>query len=447
MTMGASGTSNPIIERFDAAIERLPIAGRRVVVAFSGGLDSTLLLHVLDRAKVAGSLAAIHIDHGLHDDSPAWSAHCAAIAEALGIELITRSLKLKPVPGQSLEAIAREARYTAFADAIGPGDVVVTAHHADDQLETVLLRLLRGTGVRGLTAIHALSPLGDGWLARPMLGFLRADIEAQAKHLGLNWLEDPSNVDTRFDRNLLRADVLPVLHERWPQAGVTASRLARQMAEAEIVLSEVAAGDLAVANGLERIPVSHLATLSEPRLNNALRYAVRALGLPVPNSVQLGELRRSLDARDDAEVVVRWPGAEARVYRRKLYLLPSTNPEPAETGRIDTDRAFSFAEGELRLVATDEYGIPDLWAREGLDVAFRGGGERFRPRGSRHHKSLKQWFQEAGIVPWMRSTVPLLYHKDVLVAIGDICLADDLPQSAGDGPFWRPVWSGHARLR
>ena len=445
--MGVPGRSSAIIECFDAAIERLPIADRRVMVAFSGGLDSTLLLHVLQSSKAAGSLAAIHVDHGLHEDSGAWSAHCAAVADSLGIELITRALELKPVPGQSIEAIARDARYAAFADVIDPGDVVVTAHHADDQLETVLLRLLRGTGVRGLTAIHALGPLGDGWLARPLLEFPSADIEAEARHLGLNWLEDPSNTDTRFDRNFLRAEVLPVLRERWPQAGVTASRLARQMAEAEIVLSEVAAGDIAVANGIERIPVSLLATLSKPRLNNALRHAVRSLGLPVPNASQLSELRRSLGARDDAEVVVRWPGAEARIYRQQLYLLPPANPLPMETGRIDTERAFSFAEGELRLVATEGYGIPDLWARQGFDVAFRCGGERFRPRGSQHHKSLKQWFQEAGIVPWMRSTVPLLYRSDVLIAVGDICLADELPQASGDGPFWRPVWSGHARLR
>ena len=445
--MRDSGTSSSFSDRFDAAVERLSIAGHSVVVAFSGGLDSTLLLHALNRSKSSASLKAIHIDHGLYADSADWSAHCALVAKSLDIELVTRKLELTQAPGQSLEAVAREARYAALADAIGLGDVVVTAHHADDQLETVLMRMLRGTGVRGLTAIHATMPFGDGVLARPLLDFTRAEIEAEATRLGLGWLEDPSNADTRFDRNFVRARILPALRERWPQAAVTASRLARQMAEAESVLGEVAAADLAPAAGLERISVDLLTALSEPRLNNVLRHAVREQHLPVPNAVQLAELRRALVAREDSEVVVRWPGAEARIYRRKLYLLLPAESEASKTGRIDTGSIFSLADGELCLVAAEAYGIPDRWARNGLDVAFRAGGERFRPQGSQHHKLLKQWFQEAGIVPWMRATVPLLYHGDELVAVADICLADNLPQGEGDGPFWRPVWSSRPQLQ
>lgn len=445
--MGASDTSAAFTERFAAAVDRLPIAGRRVLVAFSGGLDSTVLLHALHRAGVARAIAAVHVDHGLHDDSAAWSAHCADSARALGIEFIGRRIELPSTGGESLEAVAREARYAVLAAAVGPGEVAVTAHHADDQLETVLLRLMRGTGVRGLTAIHALAPLGGGWLARPLLDFSRAEIEAEARRLGLHWLEDPSNTDMRFDRNVLRARVLPALHERWPKAGTAASRLARQMAQADTVLDDVAAADLAAADELECIPVDLLLALTDPRCNNALRYAVRALGLPVPSAGQLAELKRALEAREDAEAVVGWPGTEARVYRRRLYLKAPSQRRALEPGRIDASTAFVFAQGELELVAADGYGIPDRWARKGLEVGFRRGGERFRPRGSRHHKTLKHWFQEAGIVPWMRSTVPLLYHDERIVAVADICLADDLPHDRGDAPFWRPLWRGHPRLR
>lgn len=445
--MGDSETSDAFTERFVAALERLPVAGRRALVAFSGGLDSTLLLHLLHRCGIADQVVAVHVDHGLHDDSRAWSAHCADVARALGVELIARRVELEPMPGQSLEAVAREARYSILAAAAGRGDVVLTAHHADDQLETVLLRLMRGTGVRGLTAIHAVDSLGDGWLARPLLEFTRAEIEREARHLGLGWLEDPSNADLRFDRNFLRARVLPALRERWPGAGPAAARLARQMAEAETVLGEVAAADLAVADELECIAVDLLLPLSKPRLRNALRHAVRALGLPVPTAGQLAELARALDAREDAEVVVSWPGAEARIFRRRLYLGQPADARPPEPGRVDVSTAFACPQGELRLVAADDYGIPDRWARSGLDVDFRQGGERFRPRGSRHHKTLKHWFQEAGIVPWMRQIVPLLYHDDEIVAVADLCLADDLPHVKTDGPFWRPLWHGHDRLR
>jgi tRNA(Ile)-lysidine synthase len=421
-------------------------AKRPVFVAFSGGLDSTLLLHALKHSRAIASLTAIHVDHGLHADSAAWSARCADVAASLDVAFVMRKLDPLEASGRSLEAVAREARYAALAGVIGTGDVVATAHHADDQLETVLLRLLRGTGVRGLTAIHPSMPFADGMLVRPLLEFTRAEIEAEATRLGLEWLEDPSNADTRFDRNYLRERILPGLRERWPQAGVTAARLARQMAEAESVLGDTAAADLAQVSDIRRIPIDLLTGLSEPRLNNLLRYAIRERGLPVPNATQLAELRRALDVRGDAGLVVAWPGAEARVYRRKLYLLPPAEPGASKSGRIDLSSAFSLGDSELRLVASEAYGIPDRWARTGLDVAFRAGGERFRPAGSRHHKLLKHWFQEAGIVPWLRNTVPLLYHDDELIAVADICLADDLPQTAGDGPFWRPVWDSRPPL-
>jgi tRNA(Ile)-lysidine synthase len=449
--MGASRKSEAraFAARFARALTRLVGSEppRRWLVAFSGGLDSTLLLHALVRAESAVPIVAIHIDHGLHADSAEWSAHCARVAAALGVEFIARELRLEPDAGRSLEARARDARYAALTAQVGHGDVVLTAHHADDQLETVLFRLVRGTGVRGLTAIHARQALGAGRLVRPLLEFTRAEVRSEAVVLGLDWLEDPSNADTRFDRNLLRAECLPPLLARWPQAGVVANRLARLMGEAESVLADVAADDLASAEDAARIPVERLTALSEARRNNALRHAVRRLGLPVPNATQLAGLGRALAARDDAETAVRWPGAEARIYRRRLYLLAPPERTVQDPARLSADRALAFAGGELRLVATDDYGIPDRWARDGLDVAFRTGGERFRPYRSPHHKPLKQWFQERGIVPWMRGRIPLLFHDDRLVAVGDLGLADALPQSADDAPFWRPVWTGHPRLR
>ncbi|HEY5666743.1 MAG TPA: tRNA lysidine(34) synthetase TilS, partial [Gammaproteobacteria bacterium] len=425
--MAASDTTDTFSDRFQTAVAREPFAGRRVVVALSGGLDSTLLLHAFRRANVAAPLVAMHVDHGLHADSADWSAHCAELADSLGVALTTRKLELEPQPGQSVEAVAREARYRVFAESLGPGDVLVTAHHADDQLETVLLRMLRGTGVRGLTAIHALGRLGDGWLARPLLPFTRAELEAEARRRGLRWLEDPTNVDTRFDRNFLRADVLPALRERWPKAGVMASRLALQMTEAETVLDEIAAADLGAAESLDRIPLALLTSLSDSRLNNALRHAVRGAGLPVPSRAQLAELRQALAAREDASVLVSWPGAEARIFRQTLYLGLPRAEAPPPAGRIDADSTYSFAEGELRLVVAEDYGIPDRWARDGLEVGFRQGGERFRPEGSAQHKTLKKWCQERGIVPWMRGLLPLLFHDDELIAVADLCLASDVP--------------------
>jgi tRNA(Ile)-lysidine synthase len=237
------------------------------------------------------------------------------------------------------------------------------------------------------------------------------------------------------------------LLERWPQAGLLANRMAGHMLEAEQLLDEVAAGDLADCDDLERIGVERLRGLSSARRDNALRYAIRALGLPVPTAVQLTELGQALSARADAAPRVAWPGAEARVYRQHLYLGVPMQLRGSEARELAVGTTAMLGQGELRLVAAPGYGVPDRWAREGLSIRYRAGGERFRPHASRHHTSLKHWFQDAGIVPWMRQHVPLLYHGDRLVAVADLCLADDLPQSAADAPFWHPVWTGHERLR
>jgi len=450
--MGWSATteSADFAARVDAALSRLhvdEIGPRRLLVAFSGGVDSTVLLHVLKRVRPGAAITAVHFDHGLHPDSAAWSRHCRAAAELLRVDFIERRLALDSATGASVEALAREARYAALGSLAGPGDVVLTAHHADDQLETVLLRILRGTGVRGLAAIHGDSTCGGGRLVRPLLDLTRAEIEAEARRRGLDWLEDPSNQDTRFDRNFLRRECLPRLRERWPAAGLMANRLARQMTEAESLLDELAAGDLAACDDPGRISLALLEPLSDARRNNVLRHALARVALPMPGAAQLAELGRALEARRDAATLVRWPGVEARVYRQTLYLLPPRRPAGAMQGRVDTGGACQVAEGELSLVPADSYGIPDRWARQGLRVSLREGGERFRPRGHRRHKALKQWFQEQGIVPWMRARVPLIYADDRLVAIGDLELADELPQAQNDAPFWRPRWTGHAPLR
>ena len=450
MGWSVSTESAAFAARVSAALSRLAVdeaARERCLVAFSGGVDSTVLLHVLQRVRPRAAITAVHFDHGLHPDSASWSRQCRAVAEKLGVGFAERRFALDAASGASVEALAREARYAALAALAGPTDVVLTAHHADDQLETVLLRILRGTGVRGLAAIHAESTCGRGRLVRPLLELTRAEIEAEARRLGLVWLEDPSNQDARFDRNFLRRECLPRLRERWPSAGITATRLARQMAEAEGLLDELASVDLAACDDLGRIPLALLEPLSLARRNNALRHALVRLALPLPGAAQLAELERALEARRDAAVLVRWPGVEARVYRQTLYLLPPRAPAGTTEGRVDTAGACRVAEGELTLVPADDYGIPDRWARQGLRVALREGGERFRPRGHRRHKALKQWFQEQGIVPWMRARVPLIYVDDRLVAIADLELADELPHAQNDAPFWRPHWSGHAPLR
>ena len=237
-------------ERLRAALDRaLQDAGATpsgYCVALSGGLDSTVLAAAL-AAPGAGrerTPRAIHVDHGLHPDSPQWSAHCRGLAERLGVPCEIAAVDARPAAGESPEAAARAARYAALAARLQPGEVLLTAHHGDDQLETVLLQWLRGGGLSAVAGMRPVTPFAAGWLARPLLGFTRAELEAWARAQGLAWLEDPSNADRRFDRNYLRIEILPRLRARWPAAAVTVARVAEQAAETMDVAAEVAVADL-----------------------------------------------------------------------------------------------------------------------------------------------------------------------------------------------------------
>ena len=214
-------------------------------IAFSGGLDSTVLLHLLAdyaRSHSTPPLHAIHIHHGLQPAADAWPAHCKAVCDRLGIELSI--VHIQVAPGASLEQAARDARYAAFRRILGPGEVLFTGQHREDQAETLLFRLLRGAGLRGLAAMPAQRQLGQGSLARPLLTCSRQQLHDYAQTHGLIWIEDPSNRDTAFARNFLRNDVFPVLQKRWPQASQNLARCAAHLGEAQGLLDELAEGDL-----------------------------------------------------------------------------------------------------------------------------------------------------------------------------------------------------------
>jgi tRNA(Ile)-lysidine synthase len=443
-----SNESAEFLERLRAALERLPLPGAvpRYAVAFSGGVDSTVLLAAMVRLVGGERVVAFHVDHALHHESGRWAERCARAAAALGVAF--QSARVTIPEGSEHggpEAAARTARYEALRELLRPGEVVLTAHHGDDQLETVLLRLLRGSGVRGLTGIHELAPFGPGHLARPMLEFTRAEIAAQALRWNLTWIEDPANTTLRFDRSYLRSRVLPALHERWPAAQRAASRLARQMADAEELLEDIAADDTREIADLHRVPCAHVRTLSPARQANLLRFVIRTLDLPMPSSQHLDQLRAAiLREHDGGRALVTWPGAAAHLYREHVYLLPTTALSTGRSapGELAVGREWQGSSGALRLVQA-EAGFPDEWARSGIDVRFREGGERFRPANHRHSKTLKHWFQENGIVPWMRDRIPLLFRQQTLVGVADLWISEEAQSAASQGPKWRAEWSGH----
>ena len=424
-----------------------------LAVAFSGGIDSRVLLEGCHRLELGLPLRALHVDHGLQAESSSWAQHCRKAAGALGIDFEVASVTVHADAGQSVEAAAREARYAALGALLSPGEMLLTAHHEDDQLETVLLRLVRGAGVRGLRGVLERGRLAGGYVGRPLLAFSKTEIADAANRWGLDWIEDPSNRDERFDRNFLRANLLPVLQQRWPSVARTVSRAARQMVDAEEILSEAAEADAAGIVDHSRIPIVQLINLSTARQRNLLRHMLKTNELPLPSAKQLEEVLSALAVqRPDAQACVSWPGADARVHGGHLYLMRSL-PAPSSSdaiGSVDPGRPWTGPEGRLTLVAATDPSeatvFPDAWAAAGLSVRFRRGGERFRPQGSAHERALKKLLQEAGIVPWMRSRIPLLYHDEELVGVGDLWVCDRARGASKSEKAWKVRWSEHPPL-
>ncbi|MDG4553291.1 MAG: tRNA lysidine(34) synthetase TilS [Candidatus Competibacter sp.] len=396
---------------------------RHLIVGYSGGMDSHALLHLLATHRHCWperTLAAVYVDHGLQTVSARWGEHCARTCGELGVPFRVLRIDARSAPGESPEAAARRARYAALAAELGPDAALLTAHHRDDQAETLLLQLLRGAGPHGLAAMPTASRLGSGWLLRPLLDVDRADLRVHAFEHGLHWIEDGSNADTDFDRNYLRHRILPLLRERWPAVGRNLARSARWCAETADWLDADADADLArvAAQRPDTLRIPALRELGEPRQRNALRRWLRRLGLPVPDARQLRHILHDvLTAARDRQPCIRWPGGEVRRYRNTLYAMPPLPPH--DTRQTLVWRTTTAADwppldlpglGTLRLRATRGEGLrAETLAGAALTIRFRQGGERFRPVGRRHGQELKKLLQEAGIPPWERDRLPLLY--------------------------------------
>jgi tRNA(Ile)-lysidine synthase len=415
-------------------------------VAFSGGTDSTALLHAAatrpDHAP--GTLRAIHIDHGLHPDSPLWAEHCRRICHTLGVPLVVRCLNLEPIPGESLEATAREARYRALAKVLRPGDLMLTAHNQDDQAETLLLALLRGSGVHGLAAMPREAGLGRGRLVRPLLDVPRATLEKYVRAFGLSWIEDPSNASDRMDRNYLRNGVVPLLRARWPGFSATLSRSAAHCAEAAQLVDGLASELMDVCAGAHpgTLGIRALMALERSRCKVVLRLWLRRRGFALPDRRHLARiLDEVLPARADADPLVAWFGCEVRRYRDDLFAL---DPLPPSPGALTIGRAPSGTPPVLELPP----GLGWLQWEDTSDGSELAPTVRFglteqtcRPRPTSRQRTLKNLFQEAGIPRWLRPYVPLVFSGDILIAVAGVCGCHDASRDQTTHEV--PQWHGH----
>ncbi|MFV8817680.1 tRNA lysidine(34) synthetase TilS [Haliea sp. E17] len=400
-------------------------AAPRWFVAFSGGLDSTVLLHLLSRwqtgREAMPELCALHINHQLQDAAADWAEHCRVFCQGLGVPLrvLEATVTLR---GKGLEAAAREARYALLAGQLGPGEVLFTAHHLDDQVETFFLRLLRGAGIEGLSAMPAQRALGKGSLVRPLLACSREQLEDYARRHQLPWVDDPSNADPALDRNFLRREVLPRFGERWPAYRQAVARAATHMAEARSRLLQGLPPVLEVASALgdPGIELTELLDQDPATAAALLREWLRGLGCAAPDQSLLAEFLRQLrESSAEANPLLDAGDYRLQRYRGSIYLLP-------EEGALPDGLTLVPGAGAVTVGGVGELALRPCAAGfclrpgESVDLRWRRGGERCRPLGRSAGASLKQLAQEAGVPPWWRSRLPLVYLGDELLAVGGL---------------------------
>lgn len=416
-----------------------------LAVALSGGLDSMVLLRLAHAwAREEGvPLHAFHVHHGLSPHADDWLAHCERVCAGLGIVFDFRRVSIgKDKSGT--EAAARRLRYAALGEMCrehGAG-VLLTAHHLDDQAETVLLQLLRGSGPAGLSGMdganRAPGLLGSAELvmARPLLSQARMALEAYAGEQGLAWVEDESNRDPRYARNALRHQVMPALASGFPGFQERIARSAAHAASAQRLLDELAAQDLAASLDGDALDLARIAGLSPDRIHNLLRHLFTVRGLAMPSTAWLGEMVAQLfSAREDAQLKVTHPGCHIRRHRGKLHITPRLpdldgmrDPDDigvlhheGESFRWTGQASIAFpAYGGVLHVEPAGQGFDAAWLRsQVLSIDFRQGGERLKPAANRPTRSLKAHFQSLGVPAWERERLPVVKRGfELLYAAG-----------------------------
>ncbi|MBS3964561.1 MAG: tRNA lysidine(34) synthetase TilS [Methylomonas sp.] len=409
---------------FDDIADSLPDEASTLWLAYSGGIDSQVLLHLLaSQPGLKPRMVAVYVDHGLQAESALWREHCRCQAEALGVAFRAIGVDARPKPGESTEAAAREARYRVLRPLLRPGDVLLVAQHREDQMETLLLQLLRGAGVQGLAAMPVSADFGSGRIVRPLLAIGKADIESYAKHHDLSWVTDPSNQSRAFDRNFLRHDIIPLLKQRWPMLDKTVARSARHCAEAALLLDRLTEKpfDAAFDADNRTLAIDALMPLSPAEQTLLLRKWLHHCTGKTPSEVMLRRVRHELiDARSDANPDIAFNHHQLKRYRNQLYCLPESALQPLRDSVIwpRDQHDLALPNGLTLIRDRVENGISArLWQCLPVSIRPRQGGETLKLPGRAGHHRLKKLFQEAGVPPWQREARPLIYLGDRLAAV------------------------------
>lgn len=416
----------------DCLLSTLTTDVEKIYIAYSGGVDSHVLLHLCcSIAEYKAKVTAVYIHHGLQQEADEWALHCQSVAAELEIDFKCLKVNVQKQSGQSLEEVARDARYQAFKPLLAKNDVLLLAQHSDDQLETVLLQLFRGAGVQGLSGMPMSIPFGRGVMCRPLLDTSKQLINRYAKQHDLLWIEDSSNQDNGFDRNFLRNAILPQLRQRWPSLAKTVSRSARHCASSHQFNQQWV---IKLFNSLcdeidQTLHLPKLLALQSDEQSLVIRQWFALHKLRMPSETQMERvLNEVCKAKEDRNPEVQGKGFYIRRYREKLYCLKAIDKQqelqdqlwPAQKKSLVLNNGL-----QLKLMEVAQGISKERWLSALVEVRFRNGAEKIRLQGREGHHSLKKIFQEQGIPPWERASIPLVYLDEKLAVVVGVAISAD----------------------
>lgn len=450
MAHSRKSKSNSLLDIIQTVLRAHTSPGDHLAVALSGGVDSVVLLHLLATVskEMPFTLSAVHVNHGISRNAILWSRFCSDLCRRYGIPVYIAHLKIKKEAGDSLEALARNERYRIFSRL--QANYVILAQHLDDQAETLLLQLLRGAGVKGLSGMPLVrTQFADGApkLLRPLLEISRRKIEAYARHHQLNWVSDESNDSVAFNRNFLRHEILPILKQRYPGYAKALLRSSRHFAEAASLLDELAAIDSEYCLVSGKLALDKIRALSFSRAKNLLRYTLSQQKILLPSTIKLEEILKQLLASSrDSQVHIHLGNTAIRCFKGLVHILPEEiRPQKPQSSQLvwqgEIPLPLGHLGGTVCFTQTEAHGIdPHKIFNRPVTLRTRQGGEHFRPACNRPKRSLKNLLQEASIPPWQRQTMPLLFCNEQLIWVPGIGIDCDFQVKSGQTGIL-PVWN------
>ncbi|WP_444994721.1 tRNA lysidine(34) synthetase TilS [Aliikangiella sp. IMCC44359] len=407
-------------------------ATHKPMVAFSGGVDSFVLLFALIRLrelKLVTDIKAVHVNHGLQADANNWQKYCHQFCNKHNVQLLTNKLNLGESCQSNIEGLAREGRYQFFKSVLQNRQCLLMAHHVDDQAETLLFRLLRGCGISGASAMPEKRELGQGFLLRPFLEVSKNEIKQYAQLMKLKWIEDPSNQSSDFDRNFLRLQILPLLREKWPSCSETFSRFSRLAREQSLLLTEIAQEDYAsceVARG--KLCVVKLKLLSPVRCKNLLHFWGNLNGVASPSNKEIEELLKQINSSHHNAIDITFAGCRAKRFANQLMLAAKNQPDAQfdECEWHNILKPIILSNGlKVTALSSNQPGLRFPMNDEKVKVIRRCGGERCLPEYRNKTTELKKIYQELRVPDWERKWLPIIYYNNKIAAVPGVFICQE----------------------